>query len=276
MPIGGIPNAEASSLRTQHLLFVGLALFVAACGGDRQAPATEASRSIATHVRFGDHDPHDWSGSAPWNYPVHGVDVSRWQGDIDWPQVRASGAAFAFIKATEGGDVIDPRFRDNWDGAHRAGVARGAYHFYYFCRTAAEQAAWFLSHVPRDRSALPPVLDMEWNHKSRTCPHRPQPETVRAEMRTFLQIVRGAYGKRPVIYTTVDFYHDNELWRLPGYDYWLRSVAGHPSEVYPGRDWTFWQYTGTGKVPGIDGPADINVFAGSPGQWRSWRARNGG
>ena len=71
-----------------------------------------------------------------------------------WP---ASGVAFAFIKATEGGDHADDRFADNWAAARAAGMPRGAYHYYYFCRPALEQAAWFMSHVPKDPAALPPV-----------------------------------------------------------------------------------------------------------------------
>ena len=73
--------------------------------------------------------------------PIHGIDVSRWQGRIDWASVRAAGTQFAFIKATEGGDHVDPRFLENWYGAARAGVPRGAYHFMYWCRPAHEQAA---------------------------------------------------------------------------------------------------------------------------------------
>jgi lysozyme len=223
-------------------------------------------------ARYGDSDPHEWLDVTPWHYPVHGIDVSKYQGDIDWHRVRGSGATFAFIKATEGGDVADERFAANWSGAARAGVARGAYHYYYFCRPAAEQVAWFVRHVPRDPSALPPVLDMEWNHRSRTCPFRPDAETVRSEMRTFLAAIGRHYGKRPIIYTTVDFYRDNELWRVQGYDFWLRSVAGHPADVYPNQSWRFWQYTGTGVVPGIAGDTDVNVFAGSHAEWQQWAA----
>jgi len=260
---------------------VALALLVAAalagCGGPRsdvaatRAPAAAAIPAVAP--RFGDADPHAWGHVAPQHYPVHGIDVSKWQGAIDWAQVRASGVAFAFIKATEGGDVADERFAENWAAARAAGVPRGAYHFYYFCRPAAEQARWFAAHVPRDRGALPPVLDMEWNHLSRTCPHRPAPETVRAEMLAYKRAIAVHYGRWPIVYTTVDFYRDNELWRVEGTEFWLRSVAGHPSEVYPGQDWTFWQYTGTGVVPGIGGAADINVFGGTRGQWAQWLSR---
>jgi len=251
------------------LVLLGACLLTACGGGGRQEPQVSRTSAMTpvslsgTVPRFADLDPHDWDGIVPWNYQVHGVDVSKYQGDIDWARVRQSGVSFAYIKATEGGDHADERFLDNWSGAHAAGLARGAYHYYYFCRTAAEQAAWFIDHVPRDPSALPPVLDLEWTHKSRTCTYRPDPAKVRSEAASFLQKLQGRYRKRPVIYTTVDFYRDNELWRLEGYPFWLRSVAGHPSEVYPGQRWQFWQYSGTGVVGGIDGPTDLNVFSGS-------------
>jgi lysozyme len=230
------------------------------------------SRAITDAPRFGDSKPHEWQDRAPWRYPVHGIDVSKWQGTIDWHEVRRSGVDFAFIKATEGGDHLDERFAENWIGAGRAGVRRGAYHFYYFCRPASEQARWFIAHVPREAGAMPPVLDMEWNHLSRTCRTRPGAEAIRAEMRVWKETVGAHYRRRPIIYTTVDFYRDNELWRVEGYEFWLRSVAGHPQTVYPGQNWTFWQYTGTGHVPGVTGNTDINVFAGSETSWASWLA----
>lgn len=249
-----------------------LCALLAACGGgsERAAAPSRAVSPMATLVRFDDSDPHDWTGGHPWLYPVHGVDVSRYQGDVNWPLVRRSGISFAYIKATEGGDYADDRFLDNWRGARAAGLPRGAYHYYYFCRPALEQAAWFMNHVPRDGSALPPVLDLEWNHRSRTCPYRPDPSTVRKEARAFLRALEIYYGKEPLIYTTVDFYNDNDLAKLDGYRFWLRSVAGHPQDIYPGQRWAIWQYTGTGLVSGIDGLTDINAFSGSAAQLAAW------
>lgn len=223
-------------------------------------------------MRFGDHDPTNWTGVRPWQYPVHGIDVSKFQGDIDWRTVRRRGISFAFIKATEGGDHLDNMFHTNWANAGRAGVKRGAYHFYYFCRPAYQQAQWYIRNVPKTRGALPPVLDMEWNHQSRTCRHKPNAQTVRSEMKVFLDIVSRHYGQRPVIYTTPDFYHQNRLNTFRGYEFWLRSVADHPNNIYGRRSWTFWQYTGTGIVPGIAGKTDINTFVGSSDQWRKWLA----
>jgi lysozyme len=257
--------------QTVRLVSVGVLLLVlAACGGG----GGRSTHPVGLPAAFGDVDPHDWSGGRqPRDYPVHGIDVSRFQGQIDWPRVATSGVAFAFIKATEGGDRLDPMFDQNWRGAQRAGIPTGAYHFYYFCRSGADQARWFIRNVPRRALTLPPVLDMEWNHTSPTCRLRPDPETVRAEAADFLRIVGAHYGRRPVIYTTVDFWERNQMWKLGDYDFWLRSVAGHPQDVYDGHHWSFWQYTGTGTVPGITGKVDLNAFYGSPAAWARWKDR---
>ena len=247
------------------LAIMALAALVACSGG--------SGKVAGIPHRFSDLDPYDWSGITPAHHPVHGIDVSRWQGKIDWPVVARSGVSFAFIKATEGGDVADPAFQENWRSAARAGVARGAYHFFYLCRPAAEQARWFIAHVPRAAGALPPVLDIEWNHASRSCRTRPDPATVRAEIATFQRIVSARFGQRPLIYTTVDFWRDNDLGRLRGEEFWLRSVAGHPRGTFPGQNWSFWQYSGTGVVPGIAGAADLNAFAGTEADWSAWLAR---
>ena len=269
-------------MRRGRLAIVGLAILAAACtttSYDLSELAPQKSGNTAPAAqgpRFGDRDPHDWVGRAPWTYAVHGTDVAKYQAGIDWRTLRGGGISFAFIKATEGGDLLDERFHENWRAAKAAGVPRGAYHFYYFCRPAAEQAAWFIRNVPREAGALPPVLDMEWNPFSPTCTLRPPAATVQAEMRTFLAIVERHYGKKPIIYTSIDFYEDNDLHEFHGYPWWLRSVSAHPIERYAGRPFVFWQYTGTGILPGIEGDADINVFHGTAAQWREWLRANAG
>jgi len=243
---------------------------------DDLAPVGAGSPKVvaARAPRFEDSKPHEWESGAPWTYAVHGTDVSKYQTSVDWHRARASGISFAFVKATEGGDRIDDMFDEHWRGTRAAGIPRAAYHFFYFCRPAAEQARWFIRNVPKDPSAMPPVLDMEWNPHSPTCKLRPPPETVRAEMTVFLNMVEKHYGKKPVIYTSVDFFDDNDLSTYRGYPYWLRSVAGHPREKYGSHPFTFWQYTGTGVVPGMRGNADINVFNGSEAAWNKWLRQN--
>ena len=264
-----------------RILLLTLCLALAACGGPHRtaAPVRPAATAPSTLVRpanFTDADPHPAIAGIPRRYPVHGVDLSRFQGAVDWPTAHANGVNFAYLKATEGGDGEDPLFADHWSGAARAGVARGAYHVFYHCRPAIEQARSFIAHVPRDPNALPPVLDIEWTPTSPTCRIRRDPATIRSEARIFLNALAAHYGQRPVIYTTLDFYHDNDLGQLTGTDFWLRSVAAPMHEAYPGQLWSFWQYTSTGLVPGITGPVDLNAFAGSAQDWASWLASHRG
>lgn len=228
------------------------------------------ARQVRTYPEFGDDDPVAWARRAPQTYPVHGIDASRWQQNIDWPVARRAGVNFAFLKATEGGDLADPMFDTHRRGAEAAGVPWGAYHYYYFCRSAESQARWFIRNVPKG-APLPHVLDMEWTPRSRTCRHRPPGDEVRREADRFLDMLERHYGRRPVVYTTVDFYRDTGIGGLRGTEFWLRSVAAHPSESYRGAYWMFWQYSGTGRVPGIEGPVDLNVFRGTPEAWVRWR-----
>lgn len=267
--------ADPCMTQQKRLRRVLLAAFVllAACGAQDQSSPDNARPVTVSAPRFGDADPTDWPGRGPASYPVHGIDISRWQGAVDWPTARANGVNFAYLKATEGGDTLDPLFRTNWTAAARAGVPRGAYHYFYFCRPAIEQARWFIRHVPRSNGALPPVLDMEWTPFSPTCTRRPDAATVRAEARVFLDALERHYGQRPLIYTTVDFHRDNQMGRVGPYEFWLRSVAAHPGETFPGQHWTLWQYTGTGLVRGVRGKTDINVFAGSAERWAEWLGR---
>jgi lysozyme len=248
-----------------------LALAVAAgCGGG----SAVSSSSAVLAPRFGDADPTSWPGRPPAAYPVHGIDVAKYQGSIDWPSVRAHGVNFAFIKATEGGDRVDSRFAEHWAGAREAGVLRGAYHFYYFCTDAETQGRWFIANVPKERGMLPPVIDLEWNPQSPTCRYRPPAAVVRSEALRFMDILEGHYGQRPIIYTDPSFFERNELVRLAGEEVWLRSTAAHPTDRYGVAGWTFWQYSATGLIPGVRGPVDLNAFGGSQADWAAWvRAR---
>ncbi|MDX8497164.1 GH25 family lysozyme [Mesorhizobium sp. VK4C] len=233
----------------------------------RAAPAMLASP--VTRYAFRDAKPINFGRSSPRHLAVHGVDVSRWQGNINWEKLRAQGANFAYIKATDGGDHLDPMFRANWRGADAAGLKRGAYHFFYWCRTAGEQADWFIRNVPRAEGALPPVIDVEWNGDS-SCRRRPSREKVLEKMQVFMDKLERHYGQRPIIYTSPDFYRDNLRGAFLDYPFWLRAVAAHPSKVYPGRKWLFWQYSGSGLSHGVRGRIDLNVFHGDERQWRNW------
>ncbi len=131
-------------------------LALGACG---EAPSAFAERPLVG-ARSGHYKETEATKLAR-NFTVHGVDVSKYQGNVNWDAVHEGGVKFAYIKATEGGDRIDPNFVRNWQGAKAAGLPRGAYHFVYWCRPWQDNMAWFEKNVPPERDALPPVLDVE-------------------------------------------------------------------------------------------------------------------
>jgi lysozyme len=240
----------------RRLTIVGAILLLAACPGSLSARAG----------RLADAKPHEGVASAH-TMTVQGIDVSAWQGKIDWEKVRAAGTRFAFIKATEGGDHLDPKFLENWEGAKNAGVARSAYHFLYWCRPAHEQALWFMLNVPADSDALPPVLDLEWNTHSKTCPKKVSRAKALEKIKAMLVAMESHAGKKPIIYTDPLFHREVLEGELTDYHFWLRSVAAEPQEKYADRRWTFWQFTTTGKVPGVAGKVDRNVYGGGDEDW---------
>ena len=235
-----------------------------------QARSSGRGMQVYGH-RFRDAKPINFGSVSPRKLAVHGVDVSRWQGNIDWARLRTQGANFAYIKSTDGGDHLDPMFKTNWRKAKEAGVKRGAYHFFYWCRTAGEQADWFIRNVPRDPDALPPVIDVEYNGES-SCKVRLSRAKILEKMQVFMDKLERHYGKRPIIYTAPDFYADNLEGEFLRHPFWLRAVAQHPSKVYPGRKWVFWQYSGSGLTQGVEGKIDLNVFHGSETDWHNWVA----
>ena len=204
----------------------------------------------------------------PTDYPIHGIDVSKFQGDIDWNAVANSGVKFAWIKATEGGDNADARFQANWTGAKAAGVPHGAYHFVYWCRPPLEEMANFEQNAPVENDALPPVLDVEATPTSKTCHRHLTQESAIAEMKVMLDEMERHYGKRPVIYTTVDFYQailaDGAFMDYP---IWVRSTKYQPSVKYGPRPWHFWQYQSDGSIAGIQVHVDRDAFFGTEKQW---------
>jgi lysozyme len=256
------------TMRRLILALLPLAALLASCSTTEYDFVETAS----IKPRFEDKDPQDFGERKPTAHPVHGIDVSKWNGIIDWPRVKASGVSFVFIKATEGKDRIDSSFNMHWQGAKAAGLPYAPYHFYYFCSTADQQANWFINNVPKSAMMLPPVLDVEWNGESKTCRTRPDKAELLIELQRFLTRLENHYGKRPIIYTSVDFHRDILVGQFKNYHFWLRSVAAHPRDVYSDRRWAFWQYTSTGVIPGIKGETDINVFAGSAKNWHNWVA----
>lgn len=187
---------------------------------------------------------------------VQGVDVSRHQGPIDWNALARSDARFAYIKATEGGDYVDPRFEANWSGAGRAGLYVGAYHFFTLCRSGAQQAANFIRTVPRVDGALPPAVDLE--HMG-PCRRGPTMSDIHGEIAVLLDTLEAHYGARPILYTTREF-HDAHLADFPRERFWIRSLYTPPT--FRRGDWVIWQHHHSARRPGVSEPIDLNAFRG--------------
>lgn len=189
-------------------------------------------------------------------FPARGIDVSNHQGAIDWREVRGAGISFAFIKATEGGDFVDKRFRKNWSSSRQHGILTGAYLFYTLCRSGADQARNFIATVPRVPDSLPPAIDLEFTGNFRL---RPASLDFRRDIEVFYTMVKDHYGQEPVVYTTYEFLDQypisKYLKRL-----WIRDIFTRPRA---GLRWAFWQYSNRGSISGVPGFVDLNVYAGS-------------
>lgn len=198
----------------------------------------------------------------PEGYEIHGIDISHHQGRIDWEKLKDEGmidkhpVRFVMIKATEGSTQIDENFTDNFHQAREYGFTRGAYHFYSVHSSARDQAQFFLKQVKLENGDLPPVLDVE---------HKPKQQTdqeFKTSVLQWLEIVEQHYQVKPILYTYYKFkmqYLNDSI--FDQYPYWIAHYYVDSVE-YRGR-WKFWQHTDAGRLPGIKGPVDFNIYNGS-------------
>ena len=196
----------------------------------------------------------------PAGFDIHGIDVSHYQADIDWERVRNASLdskpiRFVFIKATEGTSIIDENFNQNFYEARQNDILRGAYHFFTPDVDAAAQARFFLRQVHLEPGDLPPVLDVEKTGELTDA-------QLRKAVKTWLDIVENKYHVKPIIYTGYKFklrYLNDPM--FDAYPYWIAHYYVEKLS-YKGK-WHFWQHTDCGKVEGIKGDVDCNIFNGS-------------
>ena len=195
----------------------------------------------------------------PSGYQVHGIDVSHYQGDINWKMLEQTRQGqfpiqFIFMKATEGGDYSDDRFTANFDSARAHGFIRGAYHFYNPKTDANKQADFFIQSVKLEPGDLPPVLDIEKKGKDM--------KKLQSDLKLWLRKVENHYGVKPIIYASYKFktrYLNDSVFNT--YPYWIAHY--YVDSVRYEGDWKFWQHTDVGTLPGIEEKVDLNVFNGS-------------
>ena len=187
-----------------------------------------------------------------------GIDVSHYQSEIDWKRVKAFGVKFAFIKATDGVNGVDPNLARNTSGATEAGIPFGLYHFMRPDPTpgnAGKQAEHFLSFenvvAP---GLLPPVLDVELFG------------ITNGQVDEWLSLVFGETSQRALIYASSAFLPEQfGAWDgIDQYPLWVAHYTTAPSPgTHPWKTWDFWQHTNSGRVDGIPYPVDLDWFNGS-------------
>lgn len=193
---------------------------------------------------------------SPEGYEVIGLDVSHHNRSIDWKEVKKQKIVFSFIKATEGVSHQDRHFKKHWVQAKQHGVLRGAYHFFLPSRDAEKQARNFLKRVKLEPGDLPPVLDVEvTNHQS--------DEEIVAGVARWLEIVEAEYDLKPIIYTNYAFYEKHLAGHFDEYPLWIAHYNPKKSYLIDKRNWVFWQHTDKGKLKGVKGDLDLNVFKGT-------------
>ncbi|MFB7142179.1 GH25 family lysozyme [Gottfriedia sp. NPDC056225] len=204
------------------------------------------------------------------HYPVKGIDVSSYQGEIKWEQFQKQDIKFAFIKATEGSTFVDEYFETNWKGAEKTNLRIGAYHFFSYDSEGKSQAENFMKTVPINKQTLPPVIDVEfYGDKEKNPPNRSK---VEKELQTMVKMFEEHYGKRVILYTKNKAYNLYIKDHFEQCDIWIRDVFTKPS-LSDKRTWTFWQYTDRERLKGYSGNEkfiDVNVFNGNEKEFEEY------
>jgi Lyzozyme M1 (1,4-beta-N-acetylmuramidase) len=195
-------------------------------------------------------------------YPVVGVDVSAYQGEIDWEVLSKQKIDFAYIKATEGSSHVDACFSYNWENASRTNLRIGAYHFFSFESAGETQAKNFIDTVSPVDHMLPPVIDVEYYGRFGSSDNISVPDVI-SELRSLVDELTDAYGMKPVIYVSEETFNSIVDGNFDDCDIWYRSVY---AKVPKDAEWKFWQFSNRHHVKGYNGTEryiDFNVFNGT-------------
>lgn len=191
------------------------------------------------------------------DYAVHGIDISHHQQNIDWDKISDQNIHFAFAKATEGMTHVDTLFCHNWEEMNRVGILRGAYHFFRPKFSPTLQAENFTEMVEMEFGDLPPVLDVEVTDGVS------EAELLNG-IQIWLSIVEQKTKMTPIIYTNQKFFNKYLADRFPDNLIWIaRYNSLFDPHLVNDASWQFWQYGNRGRLDGIAGDVDFNVFHGT-------------
>jgi lysozyme len=202
----------------------------------------------------------------PDKYTVHGIDVSWYQGKIDWQRVKNMkedevSISFAFIKATEGVLIVDPYFQRNWRECPKAGIVCGAYHYFKPKVSGKWQARFFLQNARTEKGDLPMTVDIEELDGV-------SPIKMREELRAFLTYVESRTKIKPMIYSGLTFYQDNLMGYFDDYTLWIANYYQPQLVISKSTNWKFWQHSDKARINGINHVTDFNAFNGDSLEFR--------
>lgn len=215
-------------------------------------------------------------------FPVKGIDVSKYQGKIDWDTIEDQDVSFAFIKATEGSSHVDSMFATHWEDVQDTDIRAGAYHFLSYDSSGEAQAENFISNVPSISHMLPPVVDVEFYGKYVATALHPTPDAMHSILTPLLESLEDEYGEKPVIYTNEFIYDKYISGTYDDYDIWISRLEFIPDatataedrRLSDGRTWAFCQYSFNGKLQSSEKGntinVDLNVFQGSRWDFRKY------
>lgn len=193
-----------------------------------------------------------------------GLDLSEYQGKIEWDLVEnienEFPIEFIFIRATAGNDREDRQFEENWLGAKKRKIIRGAYHYYRPNENSLEQAQLFIKTVRLKKGDLPPVLDIEKLPKGQSL------DSLKIGLKRWLKTVEAHYKVKPIIYTGEKYYDDFLKKDFSGYLFWIANYNFYREKIKD--DWLFWQFTEKATISGINGNVDVNIYNGDVEQLR--------
>lgn len=199
---------------------------------------------------------------------IQGIDVSYWQGTVDWERVADDGVKFAFIRVSHGIEIYDTRYTANWAGARDNGIVRGTYQYFMAGESAVDQANLLLDEMgPLEEGDLPPVLDVESGDNEGI-----PASTVKAGIQAWIDIVEPAIGRPPLIYTSIGSWDSMTGGWDPGdVPLWVANWGvSCPSVPDQWDDWVFWQYSNVGDVSGISTDVDLDVYNGTEEDLALW------
>ena len=190
---------------------------------------------------------------------IFGIDVSQYQGTIDWDNVEAIEEQFelkfVIVRATAGSNKVDLKFKKNWNNLTESMYIQGAYHYYRPDENSTDQANNFINNVKLRKGHLPPILDIEKMPKGQSM------DKLKEGLQNWLTIVEKHYGIKPIIYTGEKYYEDFLQEDFPSYQFWIANYNPWKEKIED--DYLMWQFTEKAQLHGINELVDVNVFNGN-------------